>query len=272
MNLSEPFVRRPIGTVLLTIGLAIAGIAAFILLPVAPLPQVDFPVVSVQASLPGGSPETMASSVATPLERRLGHIADVNEMTSSSSLNSSRITLQFDLNRDINGAARDVEAAINAARVDLPTTLRSNPTYRKVNPADQPVLIIAMTSKTKTPGQIYDSAANIIQQQLSQIKGVGEVDIGGGSLPAVRVDVNPTALARYGIGLEDVRAALASANANRPKGLVQDVAQRLQIYTNDQGTKASDYQGLVIAYRNGSAVRLSDIAAVNDSVEDVHNL
>ncbi len=272
MNLSEPFVRRPIGTVLLTIGVAIAGIAAYFLLPVAPLPQVDFPVVSVQASLPGASPETMASSVATPLERRLGHIADVNEMTSSSSQNSTRITLQFNLDRDINGAARDVEAAINAARVDLPSTLRSNPTYRKVNPADQPVLILAMTSKTKTPGQIYDSAANIIEQQLSQIKGVGEVDIGGGSLPAVRVDVNAFALARYGIGLEDVRAALASANANRPKGIVQDGETRLQVYTNDQGIKAADYAPLVIAYRNGAAVRLADVAAVTDGQEDIHNL
>jgi multidrug efflux pump len=272
VNLSEPFVRRPIGTVLLTIGVAIAGIAAYFLLPVAPLPQVDFPVVSVQASLPGASPETMASSVATPLERRLGHIADVNEMTSSSSQNSTRITLQFNLDRDINGAARDVEAAINAARVDLPSTLRSNPTYRKVNPADQPVLILAMTSKTKTPGQIYDSAANIIEQQLSQIKGVGEVDIGGGSLPAVRVDVNAFALARYGIGLEDVRAALASANANRPKGIVQDGEARLQVYTNDQGIKAADYAPLVIAYRNGAAVRLADVAAVTDGQEDIHNL
>jgi multidrug efflux pump len=272
VNLSEPFVRRPIGTVLLTIGLAIAGIGAYFLLPVAPLPQVDFPVVSVQASLPGASPETMASSVATPLERRLGHIADVNEMTSSSSQNSSRITLQFNLDRDINGAARDVEAAINAARVDLPSTLRSNPTYRKVNPADQPVLILAMTSKTRTPGQIYDSAANIIEQQLSQIKGVGEVDIGGGSLPAVRVDVNATALAKYGIGLEDVRAALASANANRPKGIVQDGETRLQVYTNDQGIKAADYAPLVIAYRNGAAVRLADVAAVTDGQEDIHNL
>ena len=272
MNFSEPFVRRPIGTVLLTIGIAVAGIAAYILLPVAPLPQVDFPVVSVQASLPGASPDTMASSVATPLEKHLGHIADVNEMTSSSSQNSTRITLQFNLDRNINGAARDVQAAINASRVDLPATLRSNPTYRKVNPADQPILILAMTSKTKTPGQIYDSASNIIEQQLSQIKGVGEVDIGGGSLPAVRVDVDPFALAKYGIGLEDVRAALASANANRPKGLVQDGQSRLQIYTNDQGIKAADYQPLVIAYRNGAAVRLSDVASVIDGQEDIHNL
>ena len=272
MNLSEPFVRWPIGTVLLTLGVAIAGAAAYFLLPVAPLPQVDFPVISVSAGLPGASPETMASSVATPLEKRLGHIADVNEMTSSSSQNSTRITLQFNLDRDINGAARDVEAAINAARVDLPSTLRSNPTYRKANPADQPVLILAMTSKTKTPGQIYDSASNIIEQQLSQIKGVGEVDIGGGSLPAVRVEANAFALAKYGIGLEDVRAALASANANRPKGIVQDGDTRLQVYTNDQGTVAADYAPLVVAYRNGSAVRLSDVAQVIDGQEDIHNL
>ena len=223
MNLSEPFVRRPIGTVLLTIGVAMAGIAAYFLLPVSPLPQVDFPVVSVQASLPGASPETMASSVATPLERRLGHIADVNEMTSSSSQNSTRITLQFNLDRDINGAARDVEAAINAARVDLPSTLRSNPTYRKVNPADQPVLILAMTSKTKTPGQIYDSAANIIEQQLSQIKGVGEVDIGGGSLPAVRVDVNAFALARYGIGLQALRPAAIGSHHDADRRIVGEL-------------------------------------------------
>jgi multidrug efflux pump len=272
VNLSEPFVRRPIGTVLLTIGVALAGVAAYAFLPVAPLPQVDFPVVSVQANLPGASPETMATSVATPLERRLGHIADVNEMTSASTQNTTRITLQFNLGRDINGAARDVQAAINAARIDLPVTLRSNPTYRKVNPADQPIMILAMTSKTRTPGQIYDAASNVIQQQLSQIRGVGEVDIGGGSLPAVRVDVAPYALAKYGIGLEDVRAALASANANRPKGLLGYGNQRLQIYTNDQGTVAADYRPLVIAYRNGAAVRLADVAKVTDGQEDIHNL
>ncbi len=272
MNLSEPFVRRPIGTVLMTIGIALGGIAAYFLLPVAPLPQVDFPVVAVSASLAGASPETMATSVATPLEKYLGHIADVNEMTSNSSAGRTTVILQFNLDRNIDGAARDVQAAINAARIDLPTTLRSNPTYRKANPADQPIIILAMTSKTKTPGQIYDSAANIIQQQLSQIRGVGEVDIGGGSLPAVRADVNPYALAKYGIGLEDVRAALASANANRPKGIVQDGSQREQVYTNDAGTVAADYAPLVIAYRNGAAVRLSDVATVTDGQEDIHNL
>jgi multidrug efflux pump len=272
VNLSAPFVRRPIGTTLLTIGIALAGIAAYFVLPVSPLPQVDFPTISVQASLPGASPETMASSVATPLERRLGHIANVSEMTSSSGAGSTNITLQFDLGRDINGAARDVQAAINAARTDLPSTLRSNPTYRKVNPADAPIMILGLTSKTRTPGQIYDVAANVIQQQLSQVKGVGDVEIGGGSLPAVRVELNPLALARYGISMEDVRAALASANANRPLGIVADSRRRLQVYTNDSGTVAADYRPLIIAWRNGAAVRLQDVAQVQDGVEDVHNL
>ncbi|HEY1426111.1 MAG TPA: efflux RND transporter permease subunit, partial [Caulobacteraceae bacterium] len=272
MNLSAPFVRRPIGTILLTIGVALAGVAAYFNLPVSPLPQVDFPTISVSAQLPGASPETMATSVATPLERRLGVISDVTEMTSSSRTGSSNIVLQFGLDRDIDGAARDVQAAINAARVDLPATLRSNPTYRKVNPADAPVMVLALTSDTRTPGQIYDAASNIVQQQLSQVKGVGDVEVGGASLPAVRVELNPLALANYRIGLEDVRAALASANANRPKGVIDDGKLRLQVYTNDAGTKAADYADLLIAYRNGSSVRLSDIAQVFDGVEDVHNL
>ncbi len=272
MSFAEIFIRRPIATVLLTAGIALAGAAAFFLLPVSPLPQVDFPTISVRAALPGASPETMATSVATPLERRLGIIADVSEMTSSSRVGQTNITLQFGLGRNIDGAARDVQAAINAARVDLPVTLRANPTYRKQNPADAPIVILALTSKTRTPGQIYDVAATVIQQQLSQIKGVGDVTIGGGSLPAVRVELNPLALGKYGIGLEDVRAALASANANRPKGVVQDGTQGFQIYTNDAGTTAADYRPLVIAYRRGDAVRLSDIADVQDSVEDVHNL
>jgi multidrug efflux pump len=272
MNLSAPFIRRPIGTILLTIGIALGGIAAFFLLPVSPLPQVDFPVVSVTASLPGASPETMSSSVASPLERHLGIIADVNEMTSRSNVGQTNVILQFGLNRNIDGAARDVQAAINAARVDLPATLRSNPTYNKRNPADAPVLILAMTSKTKTPGQIYDAAATIIQQQLSQVKGVGEVDIGGASLPAVRVELNPVALAKYGVALEDVRAALASANANRPKGVIEDNNLRFQLYTNDAGTSAKDYAPLVIAWRDNAPVRLQDIADVQDSVEDIHNL
>jgi multidrug efflux pump len=271
MSLPELFIRRPIATVLLTLGLSLAGVAAYFLLPVSPLPQVALPTIQVSASLPGASPETMATSVATPLERRLGIIADVSEMTSSSRVGQTNVTLQFGLDRDIDGAARDVEAAINAARVDLPTTLRSNPTYRKQNPADAPVLILALTSATRTPGQIYDVASTIIQQQLSQVKGVGDVVIGGASLPAVRVEMNPLALARYQIGLEDVRAALASANANRPKGIVQDGAQRFQIYTNDTGLQASAYAPIIIAYRNGAPVRLSDIADVVDGVTDVHN-
>ncbi|HZZ88187.1 MAG TPA: efflux RND transporter permease subunit, partial [Caulobacteraceae bacterium] len=272
MNLSAPFVRRPIGTILLTIGVALAGIGAFFELPVSPLPQVDSPTISVSAQLPGASPETMATSVATPLERHLGLISSVTEMTSSSRVGTSNIVLQFDLDRDIDGAARDVQAAINAARVDLPATLKANPTYRKVNPADAPILVLALTSPTKTPGQIYDTASNIVQQQLSQVKGVGDVEVGGASLPAVRVELNPMQLAHYGIGLEDVRAALASANANRPKGVIDDGALRLQVYTNDVGDAAADYASLVIAYRNGSAVRLSDVAQVLDSVEDVRNL
>jgi len=272
VNLSAPFVRRPIGTVLMTIGLALAGAAAYFQLPVSPLPEVDLPTVTVSATLPGASPDTMASSVATPLEKHLGRIADVTEMTSRSMINSTQITLQFGLERNIDGAARDVQAAINAARVDLPATLHSNPTYRKINPADAPIVILAMTSPTKTPGQIYDAASNVVQQQLSQITGVGEVDIGGASLPAVRVDVNPTALSHYGINLEDLRAALASANANRPKGVVESADLRYQIYTNDAGIVAADYAPLVIAYRHNSPVRLSDVAKVYDGVEDIHNM
>ncbi|HEY3798490.1 MAG TPA: efflux RND transporter permease subunit [Caulobacteraceae bacterium] len=271
MNLSAPFVRRPIGTVLLTIGVALAGLAAFFNLPVSPLPQVDFPTISVSASLPGASPETMAQDVATPLEHHLGIISDVTEMTSSSRTGSTNIVLQFDLDRDINGAARDVQAAINAARIDLPATLKSNPTYRKINPADAPILVLALTSKTRTPAQIYDAASNVVQQQLSQVKGVGDVSVGGASLPAVRVELNPYQLNHFGIGLEDVRAALASANANRPKGVIDDGHLRLQVYTDDVGKVAADYAGLLVAYRNGSAVRLSDVAQVIDSQEDARN-
>jgi multidrug efflux pump len=272
MNLAAPFVRRPVGTTLLTVGLAISGIGAFFALPVSPLPQVDFPTVSVSASLPGAAPETMASSVATPLERRLGVIADVTEMTSQSATGSTQITLQFALDRDINGAARDVQAAINAARSDLPSTLKTNPTYRKVNPADAPILIMALTSKTKSPGQIYDAVSNIVQQRLLQVPGVGDVELGGGSLPAVRVELAPFSLSHYGISLEDVRSALNAANANRPKGIVEDGARRFQIYTNDTGRTAARFRDLVIAWRNGAAVRLSDVGDVIDSVEDIHTL
>ncbi len=272
MNLSEPFVRRPVATTLLTIGVALAGLTAYFRLPVSPLPQVDFPTIVVSAAMAGASPETMASSVATPLERHLGSIADVTEMTSRSSVGSTSIVLQFDLNRDIDGAARDVQAAINAARADLPAALRSNPTYRKFNVADQPILILALTSDSLPQGELYDAAATVLQQKLSQVDGVGDVSVGGSSLPAVRVELNPTALFKYGIGLEDVRAALAAANANSPKGAVEDARHRWQIYTNDKATAAAEYQSLVIAYRNGSPVRLSDVAKVTDSVEDIRNL
>jgi multidrug efflux pump len=272
MNISAPFISRPVATTLLTLGIAFAGALGFSRLPVAPLPQVDFPTIAVSAQLPGASPMTVATSVAEPLERHLGQIADVSEMTSQSGIGQTRITLQFDLSRDIDGAARDVQAAINAARADLPAALRTNPTYRKVNPADAPILILALSSKTLTQGQMYDAASNVLAQRLSQLSGIGNVIIGGSALPAVRVELNPQALFHYGIGLEDVRAALAAANANAPKGTIDDGGQRYQIYSNDQATKAADYLPLVIAYRNGAAVRLSDVAAVNDSVEDVRNL
>src|SRR6185312_8487412 len=261
----------PVATTLLTLGVALAGAVAFFLLPVSPLPQVDFPTISVTAQLPGASPETVATSVATPLERHLGQIADVSEITSSSSVGQTRITLQFGLDRNIDGAARDVQAAINAARADLPASLRSNPTYRKVNPADAPVLILALTSDTLSPGQLYDSAATVLQQKLSQVQGIGQVTVGGSSLPAVRVELNPHALFKYGIGLEDVRAALAAANANAPKGDIEFGGKHYQLYTNDQARQAAQYRSLVVAYRNGSAVRLSALADVVDSVEDLRN-
>ncbi len=272
MNPSALFIGRPIATTLLTLGLILAGTWAFFLLPVSPLPQVDFPTISVSASMPGASPETMATSVATPLERHLGQIADVSEMTSSSSLGNTRITLQFGLNRDIDGAARDVQAAINAARADLPTALRSNPTYRKVNPADAPIMVLRMTSDTLSRGQIYDAASTVLQQKLSQVEGIGQVTVGGSSLPAVRVELNPRALAKYGIGLEDVRAGLASANAHSPKGAIEEGSKHYQVYTNDQASHAVEYQPLVVAYRNGAAVRLADVGDVIDSVEDLRNL
>jgi multidrug efflux pump len=276
MNLSQPFVRRPIATVLLTLGLALAGIAAFFVLPVSPLPQVDFPSVSVSANLPGASPDTMASSVATPLERRLATIAGVNEITSNSGNGSTRINLQFDLNRQIDSAAREVQAAINASRVDLPSTLRSNPTYRKANPSDSPVIILALTSKTRSPGQIYDEVSNVVQQKLAQVRGVGDVEIGGGSLPAVRVDLNPFQMNRYGVSSEDVRAAIQASNPNRPKGALEGSGLRLQIYsqanTPTNGRTAADYRGLVVAWRDGAAIRLQDIADVTDSVENINTL
>jgi multidrug efflux pump len=260
-----------VATTLLTLGVALAGFFAYLRLPVAPLPQVDFPTISVFATMPGASPDTMAMTVATPLERHLGIIADVTEMTSQSTVGTTRITLQFSLNRNIDGAARDVQAAINSARADLPSSLRTNPTYHKVNPSDAPIAILAMTSDTLTRGQIYDAASTVVQQALSQIDGIGQVVISGSSLPAVRVELNPLALFKYGIGLEDVRAALASANAHSPKGMIEQGDQRFQIYTNDQANRAADYRPLVIAYRNGSPVRLTDVAEVRDSVENLRN-
>jgi multidrug efflux pump len=272
VNLSAPFIRRPIATILLTAGLALAGIGAFFVLPVAPLPNVDYPAISVSANLAGASPATMATSVATPLERRLAVISGVNEITSDSSTGSTRISLQFDLAKDIDVAAREVQAAINAARADLPSTLRSNPTYRKRSAAAQPVIILALTSATRTPGQIYDVASNILQQRLSQVDGVGEVEIGGSSLPAVRVELLPFALNAYGLSGEDVRAAVQAASANRPKGAVDDGGRRLQIYTPAAGHRAADYQDLLIAWRNGAPVRLKDVAQVSDGVQDVRTL
>jgi multidrug efflux pump len=271
MNLTEVFIRRPVATTLLTLGLTLAGIVAFFNLPVAPLPQVDFPTIVVEASMAGASPEVMAATVATPLERHLGTIADVTEMTSQSTVGNSRAVLQFGLDRSIDGAARDVQAAINAARADLPANLRSNPTYRKANPADAPILILALTSRTLTRGQLYDAATTVLQQRLSQLPGIGEVEVGGSSLPAVRVELNPRALFKYRIGLEDVRAALSAANAHSPKGAIEQDDQRYQIYTNDQARSADQYRSLVIAYRDGAAVRLSDVAEVNDSVENLRN-
>ncbi len=271
MSLSTPFIRRPVATILLTFGIAAAGAVAFFQLPVSPLPQVDFPTISVRAQLPGASPEVVATSVATPLERHLAQIADVTEMTSTSTVGAARINLQFGLNRDINGAARDVQAAIYAARADLPTSLRSNPTYRKVNPADAPILILALTSDTLRQGELYDAASTVLSQKLSQVDGVGEVTVGGSSLPAVRVELNPSALYKYGIGLENVRAALASANAHSPKGAIETGDFHYQIYDNDQAKVAAEYRSLIVAYRNGAPVRLSDVGEAVDGVENIRN-
>jgi len=258
MNPAAPFIGRPVATTLLTIGIALVGLFAFLRLPVAPLPQVDYPTISVSASLPGASPDTMAATVATPLERHLGVIADVTEMTSRSAVGSTNITLQFSLNRSLDGAARDVQAAINAARADLPTSLPQSPSYHKVNPADAPIAILALTSETLTLGQIYNAASTVMQQALSQIGGVGEVEIVGSSLPAVRVELNPLSLFKY--------------DAHAPKGMIEDGDRRLQIYTNDQANYAEDYRQLVIAYRYGAPLRLTEVAEVEDSVENVRTL
>jgi multidrug efflux pump len=271
MSISEPFIRRPIATTLLTVAIALAGAVAFRLLPVSPLPAVDFPTISVSASLPGASAETMASSVATPLERQFGHIASVTEMTSASTLGSTSITLQFDLNRNIDSAARDVQAAIAAARSYLPSNIPSNPTYRKVNPADSPIMIIALTSNSQDQAQMYDAASTIMAQKLSQIQGVGQVQVGGSALPSVRIELNPDAIDKYGLGFEQVRTALASTNANIPKGHFSSNGQMWEVGANDQIFKASDYAPLIVSYSHGAPVRISDIGEAIDSVQDLRN-
>ncbi|HTV95389.1 MAG TPA: efflux RND transporter permease subunit [Steroidobacteraceae bacterium] len=271
MNIPALFIRRPVATSLLAIAIALSGLLAYFHLPVAPLPNVTLPVVVVQATMAGASPDIMASTVAEPLERRLATISGVNELTSVNSVGTSLIIIQFAINRDINGAARDVEAGIQAARADLPTTLRGNPTYREYNPADSPIIIFALTSSTLTTAQLYDSADTVIQQQLSQITGVGQIVLGGSALPSVRVELQPDKLSSYGIGLEDVRAAIASANADSAKGYIDQGDQRYEVLSNDQATKAADYQNLVIAYRDGAPVLLHDVAAVVDSNENIRN-
>src|SRR5580704_6610784 len=270
MNISAPFIRRPVATSLLTLALLMAGALSYNLLPVAPLPQVEFPTININAALPGASPETMASAVATPLERQFGRIANVTQMTSTSQLGSTSIVLQFDLNRNIDAAARDVQAAINAARGQLPTNLPSNPTWRKVNPADAPVLILSLTSETATKPQMYDVGSSILAQKLSQIDGVGQVFVGGSSLPAVRAEVNPLQLSNLGVGIEQVRTALSSANANAPKGELGDKQTAQLMNDNDQLFHAAQYGQQIVAYKNGAPVRLSDVSTVVDDVEDVH--
>ncbi len=271
MNLSEYFIYRPIATSLLTLAISLAGLIAFFQLPIAPLPQVDFPTISVQASLPGASPEIMSSSVATPLERALGHIAGITEITSASSMGTTSIILQFDINRDIDGAARDVQAAINAANNLLPGNMPNRPSYKKINPADSPIMILALTSETMTRGQLYDAASTILAQKISQIQGVGQVTVGGSSLPAVRIQLNPVALAKYGIGFEEVRATIAASNVNRPKGALENATHHLPIYANDQAKTASEYLPLIVTYKNGAAIRLSDLGQALDSVEDLRS-
>ena len=269
MNFSNLFIRRPVATTLLTLAIGLSGALAYFFLPVSPIPQVEFPSVSVQAGLPGASPETMASAVATPLERQFGRIAGVTEMTSTSGLGTSSITMQFDLSRNADAAARDVQAAINAARGQLPANLPSNPSYRKVNPADAPVMILTVTSQTYTKARMYDAAASILQQKLSQVEGVGQVFIGGGALPAVRVEGNPTLLNSFGLGLDDLRTALAASNTNRPKGSLSSDIRTWSITATDQLFHAADYEPLIVAYRHGAPIRLSDVATVSDSVEDI---
>src|SRR5229473_436656 len=273
MNISAPFIKRPIGTSLLAAGLLLAGALAFNFLPVAPLPQVEFPVIQVQAGLPGASPETMASAVATPLERQFGRIAGITQMTSASQFASTNITLQFDLNRNIDAAARDVQASINAARGQLPANLPNNPSYRKVNPADSPIMILALTSDTITLPRIYDVADSILAQKLSQVNGVGQVSVSGGARPAVRAELNPTLLSKLGVGIDQVRIALGLANANRPKGEVHDALNAWTLNDTDQLFQAEQYRSLIVATdKSGGIVRLGDVADVQDSVEDTRNI
>ena len=271
MNITAPFVHRPVATTLLSLGVALAGAVSFFLLPVSPLPQVDFPTVSVSAQVAGASPEVMAATVATPLERSLGRIAGVTEITSNSSLGNTRVTLQFELSRNIDAAAREVQAAILAARSQLPSSLTNNPTYRKVNPADAPVMILAMTSERRTRGQMYDIASTVLAQRISQVPGVGQVTVGGGSLPAVRVELNPTVMNKLSIGFEEVRAAIAATNANRPKGFLEDGDNLWTLQANDQARSAAEYIPIIVSYRNGSPVRLGDLGRVEDSVQDIRN-
>lgn len=271
MNLSGPFIKRPVATMLLSLAIMLLGGVSFGLLPVSPLPQMDFPVIVVQASLPGASPEVMASTVATPLERSFGAIAGVNTMSSRSSQGSTRVILQFDLDRDINGAAREVQAAINASRNLLPSGMRSMPTYKKVNPSQAPIMVLSLTSDVLEKGQLYDLASTILSQSLSQVQGVGEVQIGGSSLPAVRIELEPQALNQYGVALDDVRNTIANANVRRPKGSVEDDQRLWQVQANDQLEKAKDYESLIIHYNNGAALRLKDVASVSDGVEDRYN-
>ena len=271
MNIPALFIQRPVATTLLAAAILLSGALAYFHLPVAPLPNITFPVIVVQANMAGASPDIMASTVAEPLERRLATIADVNELTSQSSVGTAQITVQFGLSRDINGAARDVQAAIQAARADLPSTLRNNPTYREYNPADAPIMVLALTSDTLTPAELYDSADSVLQQQLSQVDGVGQITLGGSALPAVRVELQPDKLNSYGIGLEDVRAAIGAANADSAKGHIDEAGQRYEVLSNDQISKAAPYRDLVVAYRNGAPVLLRDVADVEDSAENIRN-
>ncbi|MGN0918900.1 MAG: efflux RND transporter permease subunit, partial [Oxalobacter sp.] len=270
MKFSEIFIRRPVATILVTLAILLSGIIAFRFLPVAPLPQVDFPTIRVRAKLPGASPETMAATVATPLERTLGRIAGISEITSTSTLGQTEITMQFDLSRDINGAARDVQSAINAAKALLPT-MPQNPTYRKLNPADAPIMLLSLTSDTLTFSQMYDAADTIIAQKLMQLEGVGDVFVGGGSQPAVRIDLNPQQLARYGLNLEHARSAITAMNLDRPKGSVSNSSTKWQIDANDQVKTARDYKPMIIHHASGSVIRLQDVAEVTDGVQNIYN-